>query len=138
MFSFGGLLQQIITATNDPSYYVGQSFSGFYEYQSTDGNGVFFCPPDLADPGTNTSLTGLLYLPFSPPTGGRLNAFPVTPNLGSLTVTGGVVTGFTWSSQEGDYYAQFSKDSFRISNLGADPQIETTGLMLWGLPLRQG
>jgi hypothetical protein len=143
MNTFGGMITQIVTQTNDSRFYIGQSFSGYYQYDSIDPDGVFHVANNLP-PAGNRSLCGIVYLPF-PEGRARLNALPVTMNDGSLTVSGGLVTAFAWSLESGGYWASFTNNTFfarlsgRVdpSNGQPLPNIETRGTVSFSAPLRQ-
>ncbi len=104
--TFGGTITQTVTGSNDPLYTVGQTFEGYYRYESTTTDGTFFTP--FYNSGANESLTGSVYMAFSP----RPGEFPLmgfnpltnTPILGQLVVSGGQITSFNWSFDHGGYY----------------------------------
>jgi len=122
--SYRGTIVQEVTGTNDPLYHVGQKWVGYYEYKSDTIDGVFnvgyeYPPPDLE------TLDGRVYLPFakeadSPipgieynygPGGSFLNLVGY-PHAGELVVSGGQVTSFTWSFDQGGFYMYMNQDSF--------------------------
>ena len=144
--TYSGILWQMVTQTNDPKYYPGQVFPGFYQYSLAGGpSGTFYTQSGISPAGANQSLTGLLYLAY-PDTHGGLNSFLSTVNNGELVVTNGQITLFTWSSQSGSYYAQFSTTSFHFSLMNQVnpttgqplPNIETRGTIGFTQPIRQG
>ncbi|MCX6956501.1 MAG: hypothetical protein NTV51_30580 [Verrucomicrobia bacterium] len=112
--SFVGTITQTVTNSNDPLYHVGDTFIGWYRYESPAINGEFntnVFPP----PGENSSLIGSIYFAFVPrpnetPNGYRpLNS---TPFSGELIVSGGQVTSFNWSFENGGYYMSASTGGF--------------------------
>jgi len=143
MNSFGGIIIQTITQTNDARFYVGQVFSGYYQYDSTLADGVFHVA-NTQPPAGNRTLKGLIYLPFSEDKA-RMNSLPSTMNDGSLTVSGNVVTAFAWSFDNGGFYTSFTVNSFqarhygRIDPLNGNhlPDMETKGTVMFSAPLRQ-
>jgi hypothetical protein len=110
--TYYGTITQTVTQTNDPTYTIGQVFVGFYEYESSTVDGVFYTQfaPYPRPPGTNETLTGqirFLY-PDGYPT---LNELDLTMNEGRLTVLGGDVTDFYWSWEKGGNYTVLDVDS---------------------------
>jgi hypothetical protein len=141
---FGGIITQTVTKTNDPGYFPGQVFCGYYQYKSLTVDGDFYATGLLAPTGNN-SLTGLLYRTLPAPNG-ALNSIPSTMNDGNLKVAGGIVTAFTWSWQMGSLYVTFDSKGFnsrvfpRVDpTTGAMlPSLETSGTVTLSPPMRQG
>jgi len=102
--TFTGTIIQTVTSSNDPLYSVGQTFVGWYRYDSATIDGTFGTPGFAS----NTSLAGQFYFAFvsSPTETAPLgwHSLTNTPNGGSLTVSGGQVTSFNWSFDHGGYY----------------------------------
>lgn len=143
MNSFGGLITQIVTDTNDADYVVGQVFSGYFQYDSIDGNETVHLANTIS-PGGNRTLRGLIYVPLANAQG-RLNALPCTMNDGSLTVAQGVVTAFDWTFQVGGNYARFTASTFvtlltgRIDPTTGQhlPDLKTEGKIVFSKSIRQ-
>lgn len=135
---YGGILTQVVTQTDDPLCFVGQVFSGFYQYCSVGADGTFYVT-GILDPGAvNRSLSGLINMRF-PDAGWQPNAIRSTMNDGRLRVVGGVVTAFDWSWQMGDYYMSFAGTTFRAQYTPADGAgFTVSGSVSFGLPIRQG
>ena len=112
--SFGGLIIQTVIQADDPQFYPGQVFTGYYQYDSVSADGTFHLANSISS-AANRSLKGLIYLPYAPLLGSsraRLNALPDTVNDGYLVVTGGVVTEFSWGIDVGGFFSSFSVSSF--------------------------
>lgn len=105
--TFYGTISETITSTNDPSYVVGETFYGCYQYESATIDGTF-CTAGYGAPAPgNSSLTGNIFVTtpngaagWGQPIGLVSLAPDVNPS--HLTVTGGVVTDFSW-----DYLTEY-------------------------------
>lgn len=152
-YSYHGTIWQTVTETNNnPHYYVGQTFAGYYRYESPTSDGVFYSNsfPDGLPPGANASLEGSVYL---------TNAITDLPGLhmppgpyeffssgahgfATLTVSGGIVTDFEWVWEGADNYAAFTETTFWTQLVNVyDPKtatflpiIETKGDVRFGAP----
>ncbi|MFT3781758.1 MAG: hypothetical protein QM790_07035 [Nibricoccus sp.] len=161
--TYFGTITQTITKTNDPQFFVGQTFVGCYAYDSTSING-YYCAPSHWYPTTptNLSLSGTLYVPFADeahfewtPSGqttpisytlafgdkGSYQAFTDTPiNPGKLMIENGCVTGFSWSFDVGGFFMEASENSFQAYSYydrgPADQTPKTSGTITIGNPTR--
>ncbi|HET7536580.1 MAG TPA: hypothetical protein VFJ90_09015 [Candidatus Didemnitutus sp.] len=137
---YGGMIYQTILQTNDPRYYVGQTFTGYYQYIWQGINGTFYATGVAGPAGCCKSLRGLIHLqlPVGNPFGFGPIGLPNTPNDGVLTVSAtGQVTAFTWSTQMGDYYVSIAKDQFSNKFLGSGQHIGTNGSIAVMNPILQ-
>jgi hypothetical protein len=154
--TFGGFFLQTITQTNDPAYFVGQTFTGRYFYESETEEGTFytgnFTPPLTPKPqGAKATLDGTIEIPFSydrtvsTPFGplvedgfGFLNpSLLSTRNEGTLAVQGGQVADFLWSWEVGDFWALVEEDRFVVHSHYSSsfaPLVTTRGTVLFGAP----
>jgi len=115
--SFGGTLTQTVTESNDPLYAIGDTFVGYYRYDSSTIDGDFFPNiPSVTPPGVNNSLTGEFYFAFDPRPGESINTglqpLNTGVNGGELVVSGGAITSFAWSFEYGGYYTAFTAGTF--------------------------
>lgn len=133
--TFGGIITQVITQTNDTDYYVGQVFVGYYQYVSPVVNGTFYSFVTQT-PGANQSLRGLIYLTL-PDTFNGLTGLTATPNNSYLVVNNGLVTNLNWSWQMGDYYAFFTPTGFQTRQMPSGPEIDTSGTLTFSPPVQQ-
>jgi hypothetical protein len=124
---FQGSFTEQITNTGDTNlYYVGQIFTGYYQYSALSPDGAFATDTSgyLDGSGwTNYTLDGMIFLPFSRETswiiggntihsdygpGGKQNGLLQTGNGGVLTVQTGHVTEFSWSYENAGFYFQMN------------------------------
>jgi hypothetical protein len=156
--TYCGTITQTITSTNDPLYHIGQTFTGYYSYESSCIDGTFDGPapwrPDLSD---NTSLDGEIYMPFAAKahfdfymggshvvydlkgSGGKFNELPNTPNHpGSLVVTNGCITDFFWAFENGGFWMWATENNFQaLSFYDRGPHCPaTSGSIALGNPTR--
>jgi hypothetical protein len=140
---YGGTITQIITATDDPRYYVGQVFSGYFQFNSDDGNGTFYATGVLK-PKLNNSLRGIVFAAFTGALGKPVG-LTETANDGVLTVAAGAVKSFKWQREIGDNYFSIDAKTFRASKLETrDPKTgaviaaaTTVGTVVMGSPVQQ-
>lgn len=154
--TFSGFFLQTITQTNDPAYFVGQTFMGQYFYESEAEAGTFYTgnysPPLTPKPqGAKATLSGSIEVPFSydrtvsTPAGpfvedgfGFLNlSLLSTRNEGTLVVQGGQIVDFLWSWEAGDFWALVEEDRFVVHSHYSSsfaPLVTTRGTVLWGAP----
>jgi hypothetical protein len=157
--TYNGTITQTVTGTNDPLYYVGQTFLGYYQYQSPSMDGTFYTnnidpPLTPKPPGSIDSLAGSVYMPFFLSSiyvdygggyyltygpGGRLNSLGETVNEGTLVVSNGQVSDFFWSWEQGGFYAAITEGTFvAMSFYDAMPQNQvpiTRGSVVFGDPV---
>jgi len=127
--TYHGTITQTVTVTNDPLYHIGDTFVGYYQYQSPSIDGTFytnnFNPPLTPKPaGALATLDGMLYMPFATSVdiyggdhltwgpGCRSNGIDQTMNEGTLVITNGTVSSFFWSWDKGGFYTYVSSGSF--------------------------
>jgi len=121
--SFGGTITQTVTESNDPLYAIGDTFIGYYRYDSATIDGDFFPNiPMITPPGVNNSLTGKIFFAFDgrPAAFGQPAEHPGTGlqsltngvNGGELVVSGGAIASFAWSFENGGYYTAFTTSTF--------------------------
>lgn len=156
--SFRGTVTQVITRSDDPLYYPGQTFIGYYQYDSPTIDGTFFTdqfdpPLTPKPPGAIASLSGTIYSPFvntvyipafgeytlSYGPGGSWRTFAGTVNEGVLTVSDGVVSEFLWTWEYGGFYMYMGTESFFTYNFYdtfARPFPRVVGTVTFGLPTR--
>ena len=106
----------------------GQTFLGYYEYQSSSIDGTFYILNYYYyDPGLNCTLDGLIYMPFAssviinPPDGESFVKYGIGPTWERLSVTNhsgwldvenGHVADFWWDWEDGGFYFYATKDDF--------------------------
>jgi len=162
--TYTGTITQIVTQTNDPLYHVGETFHGFYSYESSTSDGTFYGaqgPLYGHSVDTNTSLSGQIFMPFAtdgfldytyfggpiiPITGGEglvQASLAYSTTLPCLTVEYGQVTEFCYGNYLGfDFGAGYhssinSGEFFAISwasYAGADGLPDTRGTLSLGSP----
>jgi len=117
-YSYWGTITQTVISTNDPDYYVGEQFLGYYRYSSPTIDGDFYIPSGATNPpGANTSLRGSVYVTFPPEGPHNLSS---TPGAGMLTVTGGNVSNFQWTFDVGGRYGGFTFAQFMTGVYNSD------------------
>jgi len=152
-YSYHGTIWQTVTETNNnPYYYVGQTFVGYYRYDSATIDGTFHSDswPDGLPPGANSSLDGSVYLTnaitdlpgFHMPPGSYDFFSSGAHGFATLTVSGGAVTGFNWIWEGADNQAQFNETGFTTWFFNTynpetktfDPTIITKGSVTFSAP----
>jgi hypothetical protein len=145
---FHGTITETVTSTGGPDvfspfYYVGETFHGFYEYDSTTIDGSFFTQGVIENdgfpPDTNESLGGLMYI-LDPWFGPQADPGLGTNVYGELDVSGGQISAFTWQLDNNGVYSIFSAGGF--SSLGYDeqnptilPVVDVTGSVFFSNPV---
>jgi hypothetical protein len=141
----GSLTETITDTGGSPLYHDGETFTGFYEYDSPTVDGNFF-NSDAASfnppAGTNETLDGVMYVPFP------WDPVFVDDGFGTnvyaeLVVSAGEVNSFFWQLDNGGIFSVFSADSFFSFSyaednpnfpLGIDPPITVSGTVSFGAP----
>lgn len=150
--TYHGSIVQTIEGTDIPLYHVGQTFLGYYEYESPSIDGTFytnnFDPPLL---GVNYSLDGSIYMPFAtsfifidqdgnswPLTygpGGMFEGLTATIDYGKLVVAGGHVSNFLWAWENGGFYMQASENTFEALSFYNYGGSGASGSLVFGDPV---
>lgn len=150
--TYHGTIRQTVTETNDPQYHVGQTYLGYYQYESPSIDGTFTTPPLYQPPGAIDTLVGSVYMPFASSAsfeeggstiiltdspGGHFNGLQDTPNAGVLVITNGQVSDFFWSSDHNGFYMDMTESDFgavSFYNTPASPIPFTSGTVAFGDP----
>jgi len=155
---YRGTITQVITGSDDPLYHPGQTFIGFYQYNSPTIDGTFYTnqfdqPLTPKPPGAIASLQGMIYSPFvesvyvtayggytlSYGFGGFWSRLTDTINEGVLTVSDGVVTDFLWSWEQGGFFMYMGTGGFftySFYDTPASPTPTVSGTVTFGVPSR--
>jgi len=145
---FQGTFTEQITSTGDTNlYYVGETFTGYYQYLAPSPDGAFATDTsgNLGSGNwTNFTLDGQIYLPFSKETsfivggttiqynygpGGEQIGLTQTPNGGALTILNSHATQFNWSYDNGGFYFQMNVGSNGIGSFEALSFYDTPGIL---------
>ena len=134
-----GTITQIIEFTNDPSYNVGQTVNGLFQYdaQSVDGDfgTVQYC--NFTNPSANPTLDGSVYGYLNSPESWFCFDISGFRNRTHLVVTDGSVSDFRTGGQQGgvDYGFGFSGFSISNFNAGTGQSFLTTGKLIFSSPV---
>lgn len=143
---YGGTIIETITSI-DPvpdgyanPYHVGEKFYGNYSYTSDSIDGTFYTSIYEGLGPTNTSLSGILYIP-QPIYGLEELDLQYDEDGGWITVTNGELTDFESQLDHGGIYSVFSGQGF-FSNAydvfgddGQLPEIVNSGSVTYSNPL---
>jgi len=114
--SFTGTITEIITSTNHPDFYEGQTVLGTYSYDSPTVDGLFGTPfYDSSASPLNFSIFLFFWadLPWYSTTSG---SNPQSFAYRGMTVSNGSVSGFHLEGHTGFVDYGFGNDSFRVSS----------------------
>ena len=153
--TFRGTITQWIES-DDPYYGGGLTFVGYYSYSSPVVDGAFFTKDadkmEPMPPFSLGTLEGKVLMPFSATRymdlgngewqredgfGPMITSLLDTRNNGLLTVSGGQVTSFRWSWEQGGFYMYMSESSFGALSFYDSwfPTIHTGGRVVFGRPV---
>jgi hypothetical protein len=140
----GSLTETITDTGGSPLYYDGETFNGYYEYNSPTIDGDFYNIDAMyfEPPGTNETLDGVMYIPYPWDPVGVDEGFG-TNVYAELVVSGGEVSSFFWQLDNGGIYSVFSSTTFFSNSYdeanqnymsGLDPNITVSGTVSFGAP----
>lgn len=143
---FQGTFTEQITSTDDTNLYsVGQIFTGYYQYVSSQIDGTFGAQTSAytnQTSWTNVTLDGSVFLLFSEKTSWTNDGMTVeydygpgtqqvglteTPNGGELTIQNGQVQKFDWSYDQGGFFFVITVGTNGFGNFAAFSFYDTPG-----------
>ena len=130
---YSGIITQTITATNDSNFFIGETFTSSYQYESLSVDGLFGVPDRYHDSAQNT-LQGSLFN-WNPHVAGGVVEDTIN-NFGSfLTISNGCVTGFSYDGEYSFGQFWFSDCSFAWDGyFPFQTGIVTTGSLSFSAP----
>ena len=136
---YTGTITQTVTYTDDSSYQVGQTFTGWYQYDSSSVDGDFgtswYC---LDNPTALPTLYGSVYGFCQSPQDGWLSIRGGNyASLTHLSVDGNSVNDFHKTGQMGGLDFSFSGSGFHITNMMGPEGFayETIGTLCFSAPV---
>lgn len=115
---FYGTITQTVTNTNDPTFHVGQTVTGWYQYESDDTDGVFAANFWGGAPQNGTpALCGSIFSFVNSPSGGDgwVSLRGSISRFAELTVDDNCVSDFHYFTNVGYSYLAFGLSSFGVS-----------------------